>query len=100
LSPSGTAVQLSGTGVTVAVTSLPTGAPLTVTVYVGTTNYCAVISSATQTIPWTSFTTTCYAPATGVALTGAPNTPNISFNVGAGPTVGTFDFCVTALWFQ
>jgi hypothetical protein len=99
LSPSGTPVQLSGTGVTVAVTSLPTGA-VTVGVNSGTTGYCAVMTTATQTIPWTSFTTTCYAPATGVALTGAPNTPNISFNVGAGPTVGTFDFCVTALSFQ
>ena len=99
LSPSGTAVQLSGTGVTVALTSLPTGA-VTVGVNLGTTGYCAVITAATQTIPWSSFNTTCYAPATGVALTGPPNTANITFNVTSGPTVGTFDFCVTALSFQ
>jgi hypothetical protein len=100
LSPNGTAVQLSGTGVSVAVTSLPTAAPLTVTVNVETTNYCAVITASTQTIPWTSFNTTCVPAATGVALTGAPNTPSISFNVDAGPTVGIFDFCVTAVSFQ
>ena len=98
LSPSGTAVQLSGTGVTVALTSLPTGA-VTVGVNSGTTGYCAVMTTATQTIPWTSFNTICQGPATGVALTGAPNTPNITFDVISGPTVGTFDFCVTALSF-
>jgi hypothetical protein len=67
---------------------------------VGVAGYCAVITAATQTIPWTSFNTICSGPATGVALTGAPNTPTIQFNLSSGSTVGTFDFCVTALSFQ
>jgi hypothetical protein len=93
-------VQLSGTGITVALTNLPTGAGLEVTVSVETTTYCAVMTAATQTIPWTSFNTICSDPTTDVALTGAPNTPGIGFTVTSGPTVATFDFCVTAISFQ
>ena len=96
LSPFSTPVQLSGTGVTGALTGLPAGVGMTV----GVAGYCAVITAATQTIPWTSFNTICSGPATGVALTGAPNTPTIQFNLSSGSTVGTFDFCVTALSFQ
>jgi hypothetical protein len=96
LSPFSTPVQLSGTGVTIALSSLPAGVVLTV----GVAGYCAVITAATQTIPWTSFNTICSGPATGVALTGTPNTPTIQFSLSSGSTVGTFDFCVTALSFQ
>jgi len=67
---------------------------------VGTQQYCAVMTTASQTIPWTSFNTTCWAPAAGTALTGAPNATNIQFEASAGLTAGTFDFCVTALSFQ
>ncbi|MGB8296314.1 MAG: hypothetical protein WCG85_12880 [Polyangia bacterium] len=97
-------VQLTGTGVRVTVTSLPTNADMRLQVkhYVGTTptTYCAVMTTATQTIPWTSFNTMCWAPASGVALTGPPNTSNIQFQASSRPTAGSFDFCVTALSFQ
>jgi len=62
--------------------------------------YCAVMTTATQTISWTSFNTACWAPTTGMTLTGAPNTPNIQFLASSLPTAGSFDFCVTALSFQ
>jgi hypothetical protein len=93
-------VQLSGTGVTVTVSSLPTGAELRVQVNVGTTAYCAKMTTATQTIPWSSFNSTCWAPTPAGALAGAPNTPNIQFQASSGTAAGTFDFCVTALSFQ
>jgi hypothetical protein len=90
-------VQLSGTGVTVALSSLPTGADMRVQVLVGGVAYCAVMTSATQTIAWTTFNTKCWAPTTGTALTGAPSTPNIQFQASSLATAGSFDFCVTAL---
>ena len=93
-------VQLSGSGVSVALTSLPTGADMRVQVTVGGTAYCAVMTAATQTIPWSSFNTTCWAPATGTALGGAPNTPKIQFQPSSTKTAGTFDFCVTSVTFQ
>jgi hypothetical protein len=93
-------VQLSGTGVTVTLTSLPTGADMRVQVAVGGVDYCAVMSAATQIIPWTAFNTKCWAPSTGIALTGAPNTPNIQFQASSRTTAGSFDFCVTAFSFQ
>ena len=93
-------VQLSGSGVTVTVSSLPTGADLRVQVNVGGTAYCAKMTTATQTLPWTSFNSTCWTPTPAGALAGAPNTPNIQFQASSGTAAGTFDFCVTALSFQ
>ena len=94
-------VQLTGSGVTVTLSSLPTGgATARVQVTVGTAQYCAVMTKATQTIPWTSFNTECWASASGVALTGPPNASNIQFEAASGATAGAFDFCVTALSFQ
>ena len=93
-------VQLSGTGVTIALSSLPTGADMRVLVTVGSTSYCAVMTAVTQTLLWTSFNQTCWAPTVAGALMGAPDATNIQFQVSSGPTVGTFDFCVTAISFQ
>jgi hypothetical protein len=97
-------VQLAGTGVAITVTSLPTNADMRLQVkhYVGATGttYCALMTTATQTIPWTSFNTMCWAPATGVALTGPPNTSNFQFQASSRPTAGSFDFCVTSLTFK
>jgi len=97
-------VQLAGTGVTVTVTSLPTNADMRLQVkhYVGTapTTYCAIMTTATQTIPWTSFNTQCWDPAKGVALTGPPNSSNFQFQASSRTTAGSFDFCVTALSFK
>ena len=97
-------VQLAGTGVTVTVTSLPTNADMRLQVkhFVGATGttYCAIMTTATQTIPWTSFNTMCWSPSSGVALTGPPNTSNFQFQASSRPTAGSFDFCVTSLSFQ
>jgi hypothetical protein len=95
-------VQLTGTSVTVKLSSLPTNADLRLQVAVGATGttYCAVMTTATQTIPWTSFNTMCWTPASGVALTGPPNTANIQFQASSRATAGSFDFCVTGLSFQ
>jgi len=94
-------VQLTGSGVSVTLSSLPTGgATARVQVTVAGTQYCAAMTSASQTIPWSSFNTTCWAPATGTALAGAPNTTNIQIEASAGATAGAYDFCVTALSFQ
>jgi hypothetical protein len=104
LSPDTTAtttveVQLAGAGVSVALSSLPTGAEARVQVTVGTTDYCAKMTTATQTLAWTSFNTKCW-DNTGTALTAAPKTGKIQFQASSGTAAGTFDFCVTSLSFQ
>jgi hypothetical protein len=94
-------VQLTGSGVSVTLSSLPTGgATARVQVTVDGTQYCAVMTAASQTIPWASFNTKCWAATTGTALTGAPNTTNVQIEASAGATAGAYDFCVTALSFQ
>jgi hypothetical protein len=93
-------VQLSGSSVTVKLSSLPTGADMRVQVLVNGVAYCAVMTMASQTILWNAFNTKCWAPTTGTALTGPPNTPNIQFQASSRATAGSFDFCVTSLSFQ
>jgi hypothetical protein len=92
-------LQLSGSGVSIAVTSLPTGADLRIQTNVGGADYCAKMTTATQTIPWTTFNTKCW-DNTGTALAGAPKTAKIEFQASSLTTAGSFDFCVTSLSFQ
>jgi hypothetical protein len=106
LSPSTTAttivpVQITGSSVTVTLSGLPTGgASARVLVTVGAAQYCAVMTKTTQTIPWTTFNSTCWAPTPAGALAGPPSASNIQFEAAAGTTAGAFDFCLTGLSFQ
>jgi hypothetical protein len=106
LSPQTTAtiivpVQLTGSGVTVTLSSLPTGgASARALVTVGGAQYCAVMTKTSQTIPWTSFNSTCWAPTPAGALTGPPNASNFQIEASAGTTAGAFDLCLTGLSFQ
>jgi hypothetical protein len=93
-------VQLSGTSVTIRLNKLPTSrAELIVTS--GGMDYCALIPTATATIPWTSFNTKCYdSPPDGIALTGAPATPHIQVQVDSDAMEETVDFCIDTLSWQ
>jgi hypothetical protein len=71
-----------------------------VLVTVGAAQYCAVMTKTTQTIPWTTFNSTCWAPTPAGALAGPPSASNIQFEAAAGTTAGAFDFCLTGLSFQ
>jgi hypothetical protein len=92
-------VQLAGAGVTVALSSLPTGAEARVQVTVGTTDYCAKMTTASQTLKWADFNSKCW-DKSGTALTAAPKTAKIQFQASSGTAAGTFDFCVTSLSFE
>jgi hypothetical protein len=87
----------TGTGVTYALTSLPAGARLIIDN--AGVDYCAMLTSASGTVPWASFNSMCYAtpiPAAD-ALTGAPTATHVEVQVAAGMTAVAWDFCVTAL---
>jgi hypothetical protein len=93
-------VQLAGSGISVKLSSLPTGAQARVQVTVAPHYYCAVMSAASQTLPWTSFNTACWNN-TGTYLTGAPTAATqilIAVSSEAG-VAGSFDLCVTSLSF-
>jgi hypothetical protein len=87
------AVQLAGTGMTYALSSLPSQG-MRAQVSVSGTDYCAKLASASGTVKWTDFNTACW-DNSGTSLTAAPSTPHIGFQVTAGTTAATFDFCVT-----
>jgi hypothetical protein len=94
-------VQLAGSGISVNLSSLPAGAQARVQVSVGATGYyCAVMSTASQTLPWTSFNTARWNN-TGTYLTGAPTAATqILITVSSETGVaGSFDLCVTSLSF-
>jgi hypothetical protein len=90
-------VQLSGTGMTYALSSLPTQG-MRAQVSVGSKDYCVKLTSASGTVAWTDFNTACW-DNSGTKLTGAPKTPHIGFQVTAATAAGTFDFCVTKVSF-
>jgi hypothetical protein len=98
-------VQLSSTGITIGLSSLPAaGARLGVTVGQTTTTlgtgYCAVIPTATAFIPWTSFNTKCYdVPPDGVSLLGPPATPHIELQIPSGAIEQSVDVCIEQLAF-
>jgi hypothetical protein len=86
----------TGSGITYAVTSVPaTG--LRIDIDRGTSQYCAVVTKASDTVPWASLVLDCYGPVPGEALAGPPpDATQIEFQlVGAG----TADFCVTKVSF-
>jgi len=85
-------VQLAGTGLSFQLSSLPPqGMRAQVTIGYNSFYY-APITSASQTIAWTSFSD-------GTThLTGAPAATQITFVVN-GSSGSTFDFCVTSLSF-
>ena len=92
------AVQLAGTGITYALSAMPTQG-MRVQVTVGTTDYCAKLSAASGTVAWTDFNTACW-DNSGTKLTAAPSTPHVGFQVTAATAAGTFDFCVTKVTLQ
>jgi hypothetical protein len=95
-----TPVQLSGTGISVTFSSLPSPGGARVQLTSGGVDYCANVLTPTATLVWADFNTTCWDPTKGTALTGAPLTPKIQFQAVAGALAGAFDFCITALTIQ
>ena len=63
-------------------------------------DYCAPITAASGTVPWASFNTMCWAPATGTSLSAAPTAYKLEFEVTASATTAPFNFCVLSASFQ
>jgi hypothetical protein len=102
------AVPATSTGVTYALSNLPAtpGGGMRMQVVAGTaapsaTNtYCAPITAASGTIPWTSLALTCYDTPTGAALAGPPaELQQVEFTVDDGTTAAAFNFCLDSITF-
>ncbi len=91
-------VALTGTGMTYALSALPTQG-MRAQVSVGGKDYCVVLTKASGTVAWTDFSDACWGT-TGTKLTGAPKTPHVGFQVTAGSATGKFDFCVKSVTFK
>jgi hypothetical protein len=68
------------------------------------TDYCAIITAASGTVPWSDFNSKCYdVPPDGASLTGPPpSTIHLQFTVTSASSATTaqpFNFCITALSF-
>jgi hypothetical protein len=69
------------------------------------TDYCANITGANATVPWSSFNSKCYdTPPDGLQLTDPPSSVfHIEFGIGSQASAVTaqpFNFCITALSFS
>ena len=95
-------VALTGTGVAVTLSSLPTGAQARVQLTTGnlaySIDYCATLTSASQVVPWRSFNTVC-SNGSGLSPSDPPaDAKSIAVQVASEAGVaGTFDLCVTSL---
>jgi hypothetical protein len=91
----------TGNGITYAVTSVPMGLRLIIGDGPTGTDYCAMLTAPSGTLPWSSFYSACYdTPPTG-ALTAAPSSTHVEFEVASNTTAAvSWDFCVTALSFS
>jgi hypothetical protein len=87
----------TGTGVTYALSNLPAGAR--VIIDNAGADYCANLTSASGTVPWSMFTPMCYNAAgmQGTALAAAPSATHVEFQVPSGMAVESWNFCVTTL---
>ena len=95
------AAQLTGTGVTVGISN-PPKTEIRVVVDDGGVEYCAVLTGASTTVPWTDFNTTCWdkkLPA-AKALAGAPLSKALKVQVITGDTDRPFDFCISSIDFK
>jgi hypothetical protein len=91
------AAPMGSTGVTYALSSLPTG-----TVYMivdnGGTAYYATLAAASGSIPWVSFKTTPWQADASAPLGGAPQmATHLQIQLSAGAAANPFNFCVTSL---
>jgi hypothetical protein len=88
----------SSSGVTYALDRLQSN--LRLVVGDSSTDYCVNLTSATATIPWHSFSSSCW-NTTGTYLSGPPaNFISVRFQIVADTSSGnddTFSFCVTQL---
>jgi hypothetical protein len=88
----------TGSGIFYTVTGLPTSG-LRIQVDNDGVTYCAQLTAATGTVPWTDFSIDCFDAPPGAALTAAPLMSQVEFQVPSVATSATWDFCVTALRF-
>jgi hypothetical protein len=95
-----TPAQLSSAGMSFRLSSLPAqGLRVQVMAAADSTFYCALVTSTTQTIPWTAFNTACWNNI-GTKLTGPPTVAQVGFVVTSAASPMTFDFCVQSLSFS
>jgi hypothetical protein len=96
-------VPSTSTGIYYSVSNVPATQGLRIVTDDATTNteYCAVVSAASGSVPWTSFNSTCWQPSTGTYLKGPPTYSRyIQFQAPAVYAIpGTFNFCVTSVYY-
>jgi hypothetical protein len=99
-------VPASSTGITYTLSAAPPAGGMRIQVVTGTgassatNNYCAPITAASGTVPWTSLSLTCYNTPAGAALTGPPaELQNVQFTIDDGATVSAYNMCLNSITF-
>jgi hypothetical protein len=90
---------LTGTGITVSTNGVPMCTSARVIVDHGGQDYCAPLTDG-QAIPWATFSTTCWSPSVGTALSGAPSdvtAVKVQFLTSVNGPCNFTNFCITDL---
>jgi hypothetical protein len=96
--PPANAVVLPGAGITVSTSAVPACTTARVILDNGGADYCATLTPGVM-IPWSSFNTACWAPATGTAMTGAPTSAKVRVQFVTSTTAACpyTNFCITSV---
>ena len=92
-------IVATGSGISYALSALPTNT--TILIDPGGVTYTSpTLTAASGVIPWTMFRPQTQTDGGPTSLSGAPTISHINFQISAGPTVGSFNFCITTLAFS
>jgi hypothetical protein len=95
--PPANTVVLPGAGITVSTSAVPACTTARVILDNNGTDYCATLTPGVM-IPWGSFNTTCWAPATGTYMAGAPTSAKVRVQfVTAAAACPYSNFCITGV---
>jgi hypothetical protein len=96
--PPANGLLLTGTGITVSTSAIPSCTTARVVIDDNGTSYCAALTPGVE-IPWTTFNTTCYAPAMGTYLSGPPTAAAVKVQFVSTTTASCpfTNFCITQI---
>jgi hypothetical protein len=94
-------LMLTGFGITVSTNGVPACTMARVIIDNDGTDYCAPLLQDGVEIPWASFNTMCWAPASGVALSGPPSATalKVLFLTSKNYLCAFTNFCLTKILF-
>jgi hypothetical protein len=98
MNPPANTMTLTGAGITVSSSPIPSCTTARLVLDSGGSSYCAALTPGVE-IPWGSFNTTCWMPSGGTYLSGPPTSPAVKVQFVSNTTASCpfTNFCITQI---